>query len=311
MKMIAAPLTLLIIAFVCLLCADAGYAQTRVFVAAQGSDSNPCTFASPCRTFQRAHNVVPAGGEINVLDPAGYGPLIITKAISIQGHDFSGISVPSGGTGITINAGANDNINLRGLIIEGGGGGQHGIVFNTGAGLTVQNSVVRNFTGIGIAFFPSLGAVDATLTLSDTFVSNNGDTGIYAAALPGTVLAVFNRVHVDKNLNGLFLQTGQGRGPVIATATDCIASANVNVGFGIQNLELGGPQFVDLSLVRSVAANNGTGLSALGMNVNMFVAGTAISENVDGMIGAVLSFGDNKVYRNGNNETFSAVVPAK
>src|ERR1051326_1536526 len=97
--------------------------STRVFVAAQGSDGNACTFAAPCRTFQHAHDVVAAGGEIDVLDPAGYGALTITKSISIQGHGFSGISVPSGATGVTINAGATDKINLNGLILDGGGVG--------------------------------------------------------------------------------------------------------------------------------------------------------------------------------------------
>src|SRR5215471_2586593 len=62
----------------------------RVFVAAQGNDANPCTFALPCRTFQRAHNAVAAGGEIDVLDPAGYGAVTITKSISIQGHAYYG-----------------------------------------------------------------------------------------------------------------------------------------------------------------------------------------------------------------------------
>src|SRR6516165_7290011 len=74
----------------------------RVFVSATGLDTNPCTFASPCRSFQHAHDVAAANGEIDVLDPAGYGPVTITKAISIQGHGFSGITVASGGTGITI-----------------------------------------------------------------------------------------------------------------------------------------------------------------------------------------------------------------
>src|SRR5215471_18886117 len=76
---------------------NAAQAQpTRVFVAAQGSDGNPCTFALPCRTFQHAHDVVAAKGEIDVLDPAGYGSLTITKAISIQGHGFAGLAVTSG-----------------------------------------------------------------------------------------------------------------------------------------------------------------------------------------------------------------------
>jgi hypothetical protein len=62
--------------------------QTRVFVAAQASDSNPCTFVSPCRTFQHAHDVVAAGGEIDVLDPAGYGTVTIAKASAFKGTAF-------------------------------------------------------------------------------------------------------------------------------------------------------------------------------------------------------------------------------
>src|SRR5438309_592181 len=103
------------------------HAQSRVFVAAQGSDSNPCTFAAPCRTFQHAHDTVAAKGEIDVLDPAGYGAVIINKAISIQGHGYSGVSVASGGIGITINAGAGDAVSLNGLLIEGAGTGAWGI----------------------------------------------------------------------------------------------------------------------------------------------------------------------------------------
>src|SRR5262245_36310079 len=95
----------------------------RVFVAAQGSDTNACTFAAPCRTFQKAHDTLAAGGEINVLDPAGYGSVGINKSISIQGHGFAGISATSGAIGITIDAGASDKINLNGLIIEGAGVG--------------------------------------------------------------------------------------------------------------------------------------------------------------------------------------------
>src|ERR1700686_3438597 len=107
----------------------------RFFVAATGSDGNPCTFASPCRSFQHAHDVASSGGEIDVLDPAGYGALTISKAISIQGHGFSGITVSSGGTGITINA-PGAAVNLNGLLIDGGGVGTNGVLFNIGQSFT-------------------------------------------------------------------------------------------------------------------------------------------------------------------------------
>src|SRR5262245_23579083 len=116
--------------------AGSAHAQpARVFVAAQGNDANLCSFALPCRTFQRAHDVVAANGEIDVLDPAGYGVIIITKAISIQGHGFAGISAPNNAIAITIDAGLEDKISLRGLLIDGAGTGAWGINFRAGSSL--------------------------------------------------------------------------------------------------------------------------------------------------------------------------------
>src|SRR5215472_12256636 len=132
--------------FACAMHAAPAQAQ-RLFVSATGSDSNPCTFASPCRSFQHAHDTALAGGEIDVLDPAGYGPVTITKAISIQGHDFSGVSVPSGANGITVNAPSTAAVTLNGLLIDGAGVGASGIVFNSGGTLTVADCLVQNFTG--------------------------------------------------------------------------------------------------------------------------------------------------------------------
>jgi hypothetical protein len=81
-------------AFACSMHTAPAQAQ-RVFVPATGSDGNP---ALPCRTFQHVHDVTPSGGEIDVLDFTGYGAPIITKAISIRGHGFSG---SAGEAGIT------------------------------------------------------------------------------------------------------------------------------------------------------------------------------------------------------------------
>src|SRR5262249_25989759 len=145
--------------FVCLLSITPLQAQpARVFVSATGADANPCTFAQPCRTFQHAHDTVAAGGEIDVLDPAGYGPVSINRAISIQAHGFAGITA-SGTDGITINAGPNDKISLRGLLLEGVASGLNGILFSAGGVLDIQDCVIRNFTGRGILFAPSGSAV--------------------------------------------------------------------------------------------------------------------------------------------------------
>jgi hypothetical protein len=54
-----------------------------VFVASYGSDANPCTFLSPCRNFQQGVNVVDSGGEVTAIDSAGFGPLLIDRAVTI------------------------------------------------------------------------------------------------------------------------------------------------------------------------------------------------------------------------------------
>src|SRR5262245_14625939 len=129
------------------------HAQTRrVFVAGHGSDSNPCTFALPCRSFNRPASVVAPGGEIDVLDPAGYGSVSITKSLSIQGHCFAGISPAAApAEGVVIAAGPNDRVSLHGLIIDGLHLGATCIDFQSARSLIIENSVVRNWINSGIA----------------------------------------------------------------------------------------------------------------------------------------------------------------
>ena len=157
--------------------------NARSFVSGHGSDTNPCTLASPCRTFAQALNVTNAGGEIDALDPAGYGAMTITKAVSIvnDGVGTVGVIVPSGGTGITVNAGAGDAVSLRGLSIEGNGTGQTGIQFNTGKSLTVENCVIRHMTGDGIDFYSTTAT--SALTASNSLVADNGNDGIFSNRL--------------------------------------------------------------------------------------------------------------------------------
>ena len=92
--------------------------RARVFVASYGNDSNPCTFGSPCRNFQQAVNVVDPGGEVTAIDSAGFGPINITKAVTITSPAGveAGIAAPaSSSAAIGINAGTSDIINLSGL----------------------------------------------------------------------------------------------------------------------------------------------------------------------------------------------------
>jgi len=97
----------------------------RTAVASYGLDSNPCTIASPCRSFNAAIAQTTPGGEVVIIDTAGYGPMVIDRAIKIIGPSgvYGGISVQGAASGITtgvlINAGDTDTVTLRGLDIAG------------------------------------------------------------------------------------------------------------------------------------------------------------------------------------------------
>src|SRR6266568_6474658 len=114
----------LIIAALLALCLQVVAAQAqyvRTCVSANGNDANTCHCTQPCRSFQRAHDQTLADGEITVLDPAGYGPVTITKSISIvnDGGGEASIQVSGGGIGILVRAPAAAYVNLRGITIQG------------------------------------------------------------------------------------------------------------------------------------------------------------------------------------------------
>jgi hypothetical protein len=147
----------------------AGPALNRIWVSGKGADVAGCAAATnPCRTLQYAHNNLSPGGQIYVLDPSGYGGVTITKPISIINDGVGDVIVETAGAGqttITINAGPNDAVNLRGLLIEGNGGSPIGIQFNSGQSLSIENCVIRDVTQTGIAFTPSLCVLNTGPTL--------------------------------------------------------------------------------------------------------------------------------------------------
>src|SRR5580765_4515215 len=92
---------------------------TRTWVSGVGDDANPCSRTAPCKTFAGAISKTAAGGEIDALDPGGFGAVTITKAITIDGGapGNGGILTSPGGTGVIVNAGASDQVILRNLNI--------------------------------------------------------------------------------------------------------------------------------------------------------------------------------------------------
>ena len=157
-------------------------AAQRTFVASYGSDVGPppCSLASPCRSFNVAIGQTNPGGEVVILDTAGYGPMIINKAIKIIGPSgvYGGISVVGGGgnptTGIVINAGDFDVVTLRGLDISAVPGSaplpQFGIDVQNAWAVHVEKSSINNFAQDTGACINAVTARPIQIFVDDSFL---------------------------------------------------------------------------------------------------------------------------------------------
>ncbi len=263
----------------------------RVFVSGHGDDSNPCTLAAPCRSFQQAYDVVaasnPLGAEIEALDSAGYGALAISTSISIQGHGFASIAQTSGAAdAIDINAGSSDTILLNGLLLDGEGAGRDGVFVNTAGSVQIVNCVIRHFSDAGIDYAPTNPPI---LSVSNTIVSDNSAAGVFISGA-GSEPITLDAVTATNNTRGLEVLAGQ------VTVTNSKLSNNPT------GLDLAGGQAM---VKTSVLAND----SIAGVNARggvAWLAKSAIYGSAAGVAiagGAVNSFGDNDFANNGANVT--------
>src|SRR5262249_20963635 len=153
---------------------------TRTWVSGVGDEANPCSRTAPCKTFAGAISKTATGGEIDALDPGGFGALTITKAITLDGGGGQVASVLVSGTnGIVVQAGGNDVVIIRNLRINGIGSGFNGVRFLSGKDLNVENCFIFGFTqnGIDIALNQ---ATQASAHIINTVLKNNGGDGVRA-----------------------------------------------------------------------------------------------------------------------------------
>jgi hypothetical protein len=297
MKRITIPLGVVVMLVLLLGTSSIANAQaTRTWVSGVGDDVNPCSRTAPCKTFAGAISKTAAGGEIDVLDPGGFGAVTITKAITIDGGPNAGGILNSGSNGIVVNAGAGDVITIRNLTIQGAGTGVNGIRFLAGASLNVEHVIVQGNTQVGLDFEPGAAS---QLIVSDTIVQNNAGVGILIKpGAAGSAKASLLRVQAYQNIAGV---RAEDRSNV--TISDSVASGNANNGF----VAISTSAAVNMFIESSVAANNQTnsGAFAGGTLATIFISNFTTTMNAVGLTitgGAhINSFGNNKNVGNGTN----------
>jgi hypothetical protein len=245
---------------------------TRTWVSGVGDDANPCSRTAPCKTLAGAISKTATGGEINILDPGGFGAVTITKSITIDGGGIIGSILSSATNGMIVNA-PNGLVAIRNFSINGAGTtlGINGIRVIAVKKLTVENCTLSNFSANGIDVNTTTGA--------DVAVSNvtihNANVGISIAGGGGSTgtagFTVIDGCHI------------QG-----------ITTTGINIG--------GGTATVSKSVISgcSVGVKSNTGVAT-------HLSGNIITNNATALQGpgSITSSGNNSVTGN----TAQGVIP--
>lgn len=282
---------------------------TRTWVSGVGDDLNPCSRTAPCKTFAGAISKTAEGGEIDALDPAGYGSVTITKAMTLDGGTGSGWAsiLASGTNGVTINIAAsginhpNDAVvTLRNISFIGASQsltpGLNGINYTRAAQVHVESCVFENFstTGINMAL-----ASAGNLFVQDCVFDNTG-TGIKATTTSGFAVA-----HIEHSRF-----TGLTDG--INTTSNAFVTIRDSYFGGITGASNGAARAAagcQINVDNSMFANDVIGVNVAGgtvrlTNNNFFNNTTAIS-------GTAESANNNKFRGNGADGATSNVIVVK
>lgn len=264
---------------------------SRTWVSGVGDDANPCSRTAPCKTFAGAISKTAAGGEIDALDPAGYGAVTITKAITIDGGGGQVASVLVSGTnGIVVQAGPSDVVILRNLRINGIGTGINGIRFLAGKALIVDKCEIFGFTNNGVDV--ALGT-SGQAWVTNTNIQNIGGTGVAATTTAGVVTVGIENVRVELSNKGF--ESGNHSRVTVNQALVQNAASIGGQADGDAILTVNASDF-DLS---------GTGLQAGPGGGTVLASNNQVAYNTNGFNNSggtsFQSYGNNRLHDNTNN----------
>ncbi len=286
--------------FVPLLASAPASAQaTRTWVSGVGDDVNPCSRTAPCKTFAGAISKTAAGGEINCLDPAGFGGVTTIKAMTFNCGYTLGSVLVAGGPGITINAGVNDRVSIRGIQLQGLNQtvtpGTIGIRILGAKSVSIEDSVISNFNLQGIQDSRTAGTTE--LFIRNTVISHNNSSGIGLGATNTSRTSIENVSSIN-NLFGVAATTGNS----VMIKRSVFAG---NTGSGIE-ADVG----AQISADDCQITNNNNGLEP---NGTIRLSNSDITFNATAVLGASgQTYGNNRIAGNAAvGNALTAAVPAQ
>ncbi len=317
MSKISLSLTLVATMLVPLMHAAPVHAQaTRTWVSGVGDDANPCSRTAPCKTFAGAISKTALNGEINCLDPGGFGAVTITKSITIDCHEIFASILNSGTNGVNIPfnsfnaADTRKTVRLRNINFNGADTGVNGIRITGGAVIAAGVVIIEdclidgNFAGAanGIADERTGGG---ELYISNTTVRNTGAIGIMINPGSGTavgqvIAAVLDNVRVQNSFIGL----GVGNNGIVMVNRS-VFSGHTSAGIAVAGTLAAAQVNVSNSIVTS---NNGNGIQNLAGTVTIRLSNNDIAFNGTGISGATQSFTNNRIAGNGSPGTAPTAI---
>jgi parallel beta helix pectate lyase-like protein len=279
---------------------------TRTWVSGVGDDANPCSRTAPCKTFAGAISKTATDGEIDALDPGGFGAVTITKAITIDGNGWGSI-LAAGTNGVIVNVSTPGNTNwvqLRNISINGAGTGLIGVTIVGGSGthVSIENCVIFGFRGgSGRGVSDTRASGSNALYIADTLIKSNLNQGVLVSGAQ-TNKSTLERVNIWGNGIGVSV-TGSTN---TMNLSHCRISKNSDTGLTVTSSALVDVHdcFIGLNNTGIDASSSGVVKCARTVVVRNAVTGLGLSG------GTILSYGNNEVSGNGGGETFSLGGPA-
>ena len=271
---------------------------SRTWVSGVGDDANPCSRTAPCKTFAGAISKTAACGEIDALDPAGFGAVTITKSITIDGTGTFASILASLTTGIIINAASTDVVTIRGISINGFCNGIRGMNILQAKTVNVEDCVIFRFNGDGILVNETS---DIQLNVRNSVIRDNTGDGINVFTSGGTVKATLTNVSLTGNANGIHARQSSR-----VMANNCVFSNNTTNGVFADATA----NFATIRVWNSnISINGGNGVRA--GNAGGGVSGVELAQNqinnntgngvLVGTGGAVETFTNNSIRGNGTD----------
>jgi hypothetical protein len=259
-----------------------GYYLT--YVAANGSDANPCTISSPCATLASAISKTATGGVVACLSLPTVSNLTIVSSVTIDCPALADAAV-------TINLPSNDSVqvvHLRGLTFVGLNDFTTGVTITAAKSVILENLNLKTFAGQGVL---DQRSSPGKLIIKDTVISQNGGPGVVIVGATGNS-ALLDNVTSSGNKYGVAVAAGNS---VSIVRSDIYGNSVAGVeGDGGSQITVDG----------STINNNSIGIQS---TQSIRLSNNNISFNVTAISGSSGTFGNNRF--SGNTSIGTAPSP--